>query len=228
MGGKNNRNKSQTPRRKSSRKSKRTLKGKYYDEQFGEFSGETHVTGSLDVTPPIAPDLDTTRVIEQQIANDEESNNRYEDLEEDSLQFLCNVYDLLEGYRELEAVEADPLDMVEAQGDEVEMNKFVQNDASDNDVDNMVVVEKERKEEVEQVIGATGEFLVNEIDNALVPLEEVVEKQVEQVVEVAIESTDNDIDDAAVLKKEKERDEEVLQESRLRENDNNLFVLSPS
>ena len=61
----------QTPRRKSTRKRERSLKGQFYDENFSDFSTETELgEGSiLNTTPAIGRDLDldTTRDIVERI-----------------------------------------------------------------------------------------------------------------------------------------------------------------
>ena len=164
MGGKKKKiQKSQTPRRKSTRKRERTIKGQYYDEHFGEFSAETHVTGSLDVTPPICPDLDTTRAIEQLIANDTggcddvpggnlhdlsltaANTDNLEEipaLDKDTLLYLSNVYDR---YEELETVGPDAAEVLLHQfchtyTAEVQLDVAEEAEAAINDFSRNVVV----------------------------------------------------------------------------------------
>ena len=100
--GKKNNN-SRTPRRTSSRKRMRSMKGQYYDEHFNEFQAETEIiTGSAstleDPTPSIGNNLDTTVDIVNRItSNDSDLENSLSsedvDLEEPN-QFLSNLYEL--------------------------------------------------------------------------------------------------------------------------------------
>ena len=88
-----NKKRVQTPRRKSARKRERTLKGQYYDEHINEFTSETHVTGSLDITPPIASDLDTTRAIEDRLLDEEGFGGASGSNDQDHLHVNDNVND---------------------------------------------------------------------------------------------------------------------------------------
>ena len=110
--GKKNNN-SRTPRRTSSRKRMRSMKGQYYDEHFNEFQAETEIiTGSAstleDSTPSIGNNLDTTVDIVNRITNDSGLSDELDvseqplgnslssedvDLEEPN-QFLSNLYEL--------------------------------------------------------------------------------------------------------------------------------------
>ena len=73
--GKKNNN-SRTPRRTSTRKKMRSMKGQYYDEHFNEFTAETEITtGGVSTlensTPSIGKDLDTTVDIVDRITSND-------------------------------------------------------------------------------------------------------------------------------------------------------------
>ena len=161
--------KSQTPRRTSTRKRERTAKGKYYDEHFGDFTSETHVTGLHDITPPIAPELDSTRIIEELVAANEEgglggssglnilecpTDGGTTNIVENSLQYLSHIYDLhhlfLDKYGEFETdmITHHEFDQAKIAEDDLEINV----DEADNHV--VVIVEQEEVEEAEQERGA--------------------------------------------------------------------------
>ena len=102
-------NSNRTPRRTSTRKSLRLMKGQHYDEHSQDFTTETDVAvenmSTLEnLTPAIGRQLDTTNDIEERIASTgidldvTDDNNLSQDfppsVDEEDTQFLCNLYEL--------------------------------------------------------------------------------------------------------------------------------------
>ena len=143
---------------------------------------------------------------------------------EDSLQYLSNVYDLLEGFGEFATLGPDQLDIAGVERVEIGINEFRQNDAFDSDIDTMVDEEDERQEAMEEAI---EELADNDINSVLV-VEEEGEKLVEQVIEVKDKFIDNDTDGVAVVKRKKEKEQmiETTEESEVREKDEYVIVIS--